>query len=109
MTNDIPRWALDAAAGRPLPFRRRPCCLYALAEGMGAGVTVLDDVRDFIIRQSPHAICDDCIASNLGLSVRQHANHKTLDLARLRGFDRRKDVCSICRAEKKVIRYAEGT
>jgi hypothetical protein len=73
------------------------------AEG---GVTVLDDVRDFIIRQSPQAICDDCIAANLGLSVRQHANHKTLDLARARGFDRRKDICSICGAEKKVIRSA---
>jgi hypothetical protein len=73
------------------------------AEG---GVTVLDDVKDFIIRQSPQAICDDCIAAKLGLSVRQHANHKTLDLARARGFDRRKDICSICGAEKKVIRYA---
>ena len=52
---------------------------------MEAAVTVLDDVRDFIIQQSP------------------------LDLARVRGFDRRKDACSICGAEKKVIRYAEVT
>jgi hypothetical protein len=73
---------------------------------MEVGVTVLDDVRDFIIRQSPQAVCDDCIASNLGMSVRQHANHKTLDLARVRGFDRRKDACSICGAKKKVIRYS---
>ena len=68
---------------------------------MEAAVTVLDDVRDFIIRQSPQAVCDDCIASDLGLSFRQHANHKTLDLARVRGFDRRKDACSICGAKRE--------
>lgn len=71
-------------------------------------MTVLDNVREFIIRQSPHAVCDDCIASSLGLSVRQHANHKTLDLARMPEFDRRNDACSICGAEKKVIRHVEG-
>jgi len=69
-------------------------------------MTVLEDVRDFIIGHSPQAICDDCIASNLGLSVRQHANHKTRELAKLRGFDRRKDVCSLCGATKEVIRHA---
>jgi len=71
-------------------------------------MTVLDNVRDFVIRQSPHAVCDDCIASSLRLSVRQHANHKTLDLARMPEFDRGKGACGICGAEKKVIRHVEG-
>lgn len=69
-------------------------------------MTVLDDVQDFVVRRSPHATCDDCIAENLQLSVRQHANHKTRELANARGFDRRKDRCSICRKDKLVIRYA---
>lgn len=69
-------------------------------------MTVLDDVRSFLVRRSPAAICDDCIASKLGFSVRQHANHKTRELARLPHFDRRKGKCSICGSDKLVITYA---
>jgi hypothetical protein len=67
-------------------------------------MTVIDDVRNLIARLSPHPICDDCIADRLGLSVRQHANHKTRELAGSNGFERRKDICSICFGEKLVIR-----
>jgi hypothetical protein len=69
-------------------------------------MTVLDDVRGFVERRAPQATCDDCIAGHLRLSVRQHANHKTRELATGRGFDRRKGRCSICGAEKLVIRLA---
>ncbi|VVT23981.1 conserved hypothetical protein [Sphingomonas sp. EC-HK361] len=68
-------------------------------------MTVLDQVRGLIERLSPEPICDDCISERLGLSVRQHANHKTRELAGTRGFERRKEHCSICGSEKKVIRY----
>jgi len=67
---------------------------------------VLDDVRDLIIRRAPEPICDDCITVELGLSIRQHANHKTRELARMRGFDRRDGHCPRCGGDKKVIRYA---
>jgi hypothetical protein len=73
---------------------------------MLGGMTILDDVRDFIVSRSPQATCDDCTADRLSLSVRQHANHKTRELAKMRGFDRRKGTCSICGSEKLVIRYA---
>lgn len=69
-------------------------------------MTVLDDVRALILRLSPQAVCDDCIADTLGLSVRQHANHKTRELAGTGGFERRKDACSLCGSEKLVIRKA---
>ncbi len=72
-------------------------------------MTVLEDVRDLIVGLSPVAICDDCIADRLGLSVRQHANHKTRELAKAVGFDRRFDVCSMCKKTKKVISYALRT
>ncbi|MEH6791107.1 hypothetical protein [Parasphingorhabdus sp.] len=69
-------------------------------------MTVLDDVTKLVIRLAPEPICDDCIADRLGLSVRQHANHKTREIAGKSGFERRKDVCSICGLEKLVIRKA---
>jgi hypothetical protein len=69
-------------------------------------MTVLDQVRDLIIRRAPACVCDDCIADELHLSVRQHANHKTRELAKMRGFDRREGRCARCAGDKKVIRYA---
>jgi hypothetical protein len=67
---------------------------------------VLDDVRELIVRQGAAALCDDCIADILGLSVRQHANHKTRELAQMPGFDRRVGRCSRCDSDKTVIRRA---
>jgi hypothetical protein len=67
-------------------------------------MTVLDNVRNLIARLAPQAVCDDCIADRLGLSVRQHANHKTRELAGSGRFERRKGCCSLCGCEKLVIR-----
>ena len=69
-------------------------------------MTVLERVRRLVVGLSPKPICDDCIADKLSLSIRQHANHKTRELAGEPGFDRRVDLCDVCRDEKKVIRYA---
>jgi uncharacterized protein YaaQ len=66
-------------------------------------MTVLDDVRTLISRLAPRAICDDCIAERLELPVRQHANHKSRELAGTEGFQRRKGNCSLCGSEKLVI------
>lgn len=67
-------------------------------------MTIIDDVRALVNRLAPAPICDDCIADRLGLSVHQHANHKTRELAGSNGFERRKDICSMCYGEKLVIR-----
>lgn len=67
-------------------------------------MTVLDDVRALVKRLSPAAICDDCITDTLKLTVRQHANHKTRELAGSDGFERQRSQCSLCLAEKLVIR-----
>lgn len=66
--------------------------------------TVLDQVRALIERLLPEAICDNCITERLGLSVRQHANHKTRELAGSNGFERQLEPCAICGTTKKVIR-----
>ena len=70
----------------------------------GARMTVLDQVRAFISRLSPQPVCDDCIAERLGLSVRQHANHKSRELAGGGGFEREIGKCSLGGAQKLVIR-----
>ncbi|MCB2088192.1 MAG: hypothetical protein KDD98_05115 [Sphingomonadaceae bacterium] len=66
--------------------------------------TILEQVQAFIDRLQPDAVCDDCITERLGLSVRQHANHKTRELAGTPGFERQLDECALCGARKKVIR-----
>ncbi|CAM5418946.1 hypothetical protein ACFSUK_20485 [Sphingobium scionense] len=66
-------------------------------------MTILDDVERFVSRLSPEPVCDDCIAEKLGLSVRQHANHKTRELAGSNGFERRKDPCSLCGGVTKLV------
>jgi hypothetical protein len=72
---------------------------------MGREMTVLEQVSDFLKRQSPKAFCDDCIASRLKLTVRQHANHKTRELAAMPFFDRREATCAGCGDAKLVIAY----
>ncbi len=65
---------------------------------------VLEKVRSFVVLRSPHGVCDHCIQKALGLSVPQHANHKTRELVVQKGFIRRKDVCGTCGPVKEVIR-----
>ena len=67
--------------------------------------TVLDRVRSFVERLGPEPVCDDCITDRLELTVRQHANHKTRDLAGTPGFERQIGPCTLCGSSKKVIRY----
>lgn len=72
-------------------------------------MAVLEHVRSLIIRLAPEAVCDDCVTERLGLTVRQHANHKTRELAGSGRFLRAKGLCSLCGAEKMVIRKSQGT
>jgi len=67
-------------------------------------MSALDDVRGLIARLSPAPICDDCLAEKLSLQGRQHANQKARELAGSNGFERRRDICSICYGEKLVTR-----
>lgn len=67
-------------------------------------MTVLEDVAHLIARAAPNAICDDCIADKLHLTVRQHANHKTRELAGKSGYLREKGKCHYCGSNKKVIK-----
>jgi hypothetical protein len=68
-------------------------------------MTVLDDVAQYFRKAAPDPIRDDGIAKGLGLSVRQHANRNTRELALRPGFDRRRGPCRECHDTKLVIRW----
>jgi hypothetical protein len=65
---------------------------------------LLDPVRAFVARLAPHPVCDGCIAERLNLTTPQRANQETRLLAGNEGFERRRDICSLCYGEKMVIR-----
>lgn len=67
-------------------------------------MSVLEAVGALIARLSPAPICDDCVAEKLDLPSRQHANQKARELTGRNGFERRRDICSICYGEKLVTR-----
>jgi len=66
-------------------------------------VTVLERVRDLIVRLAPKAVCDACIAGSLDLSQRRHASIKTRALAQAGGFERSRGICRICGQSREVI------
>ena len=70
------------------------------------GMTVLERVKSLLAKIAPNAVCDDCMARDLAITPRQHANHKTRELARLPAFERKQGTCAMCKGHKKVIRYA---
>lgn len=67
-------------------------------------MSVLEKAENYISRIAPAAICDDCLALKLKITPRQHANHKSRELAKSMRFDRRKGECSVCASSKLVIR-----
>jgi hypothetical protein len=79
---------------------------YPGAERTPSPVTVLERVRDLLVRLAPNAACDTCIAIRLGLSLRQHANKITRALAKAGGFERRKGVCGICGQTRMATRLS---
>ena len=68
-------------------------------------MTSLNQVRRLIERLSPEPICDDCISERIEGSAYEHTISMSRELAGPNGFERTKDACSICSAEKLVTRY----
>jgi hypothetical protein len=69
-------------------------------------MNVLEQVHDFIVARPREPVCDKCIAERLGLSIPNHANHKTRELAKTKSFHRAKGTCSTCGKSKLVIQNA---
>jgi hypothetical protein len=67
-------------------------------------MTILQDIERLVVRLSPQPVCDDCIADTLMLAIRDYASRKSRELAGSHGFERCKDMCTLCGATKWVIR-----
>lgn len=96
---DEPPLPETGAPRRPtLPFvrivRPRPICFV---------VGVVDRVHALISRLSPAPVCDTCVAERLGLGSTQSAN-KVREVVGMGGFERRRDICSLCFNERLVTR-----
>jgi hypothetical protein len=66
-------------------------------------MTILQRVSIWL-REVGGAYCDDCIAKELGLARRQQANRASNALSSTLNFNRERGFCSLCGAEKKVIK-----
>jgi len=69
-----------------------------------SGRAMPDRVTAFISRLSPAPVCDACIAERLELGSPQIANQKVREVAGSEGFERRRDICSLCFDERLVTR-----
>lgn len=66
--------------------------------------TLSERVEALVRRLAPHPVCDACVADRLGLESAGRANPETRRLAGSQGFERRRDICSLCYGERLVIR-----
>lgn len=64
------------------------------------------NVAALISRLSPAPVCDGCIAERLQLAGPQVANLKAREVVGSGGFERRRDICSLCFKERLVTRKA---
>ncbi len=64
-------------------------------------VVVTAWVKGYIIKRKPDALCDACIADDLGLR-REEANRVTIVLGAMSEFTRETGVCAQCGIEQKV-------
>jgi len=65
---------------------------------------MVDRVHAFITRLSPAPVCDACVAERLELASTQAANIKVREVVGIGGFERRRDICSLCFGERFVTR-----
>lgn len=66
-------------------------------------MTLRDEVEKLVVRLAPQPICDDCLARTLHLSVLHNVDQAARELAGSNGFERRRDVCSLCGEDRPVI------
>lgn len=71
---------------------------------MNGGTTIAGQIERLIVRLDGAGVCDTCVTDRLNLSVPAQANAVTRALGGTRGFERKKDDCSLCGSTRTVIR-----
>jgi|GEM_PF-5704929 len=69
-------------------------------------MAVFDRVEAVVKSVAPERLCDECLAGEAGLSLRQQANQHARRLAARPGFERRLGRCAKCGTGKQVTRYS---
>lgn len=72
---------------------------------MTGGTTIAGQIERLIMRLDGAAVCDGCVTDRLGLSVPAQANVVTRVLGGTRGFERRRDACTLCGNSRTVTRH----
>ncbi|WP_395335123.1 hypothetical protein WBP07_27745 [Novosphingobium sp. BL-8A] len=67
-------------------------------------MTELHVIEKLVTRLSPEPVCDDCIAQTLGLPPSENAEQAVRELVGSNGFERIKDICSLCGEMRPVTR-----
>jgi len=67
---------------------------------------VAQRVNDHLSDKSPHAMCDNCIQIELGLTQVAQATQITCALGTTADFTRGQGVCVVCGRDRIVIRRA---
>jgi hypothetical protein len=70
----------------------------------GRAMTELSAIEKLVTRLSPEPVCDDCITQTLGLSRHENADQAARELVGSNGFERAKDICSLCGEVRLVTR-----
>lgn len=98
------RSATRHSRGDVSSLSRTPDGGYSLA-AMNGGTTIAGQIERLIVRLDGAAVRDGCVTDRLNLSVPAQANVVTRALGGTRGFERRRDDCSLCGNSRTVIRH----
>ena len=64
-------------------------------------------VKGYVTHRNPDALCNACIADDLGLDLRE-ASQATATLAATKGFIQGFGICSHCGKEREVTSHARS-
>src|SRR3546814_15970697 len=93
-----------SSSGGASRLPRAPNRAYS-ADTMTGGTTIAGQIERLITRLDGAAVCDGCVTDRLNLSVPAQANVVTRALGGTRGFERRRDACTLCGNSRTVTRH----
>jgi len=70
-------------------------------------ITIAERIKNFLIEHEGKPYCDTCIAGQLRLMRRQHAQQATLAFGNTGNFIRGKGLCFECDKDREVVRFSK--
>ncbi|MCW0199885.1 hypothetical protein [Sphingopyxis sp.] len=72
---------------------------------MTGGTTIAGQIERLIVRLDGAGVCEGCVTDRLGLSIPAQADVVTRALGGTRGFERTRDICTLCGNGRTVTRH----